>query len=42
MMWWGGAVLAVGMVSVAYSIHEMRPKPPPTGADELLNDAPPF
>jgi hypothetical protein len=42
MMWWGGGVLAVGMVSVAYSIHEMRPKEPPTGADELLNDAPPF
>ena len=42
MMWWGGGVLAVGMVSVAYSIHEMRPKAPPTGADELLNDAPPF
>ena len=42
MMWWGAGVLAVGMVSVAYSIHEMRPKAPPTGADELLNDAPPF
>jgi hypothetical protein len=42
LMWWGGGVLAVGMVSVAYSIHEMRPKEPPTGADELLNDAPPF
>jgi len=42
MMWWGAGVLAVGMVSVAYSIHEMRPKEPPTGADELLNDAPPF
>ena len=42
MMWWGAAMLAVGVVSVAYSIHEMRPKAPPTGADELLNDAPPF
>ena len=42
MMWWGGGMLAVGMISVAYSIHEMRPKEPPTGADELLNDAPPF
>lgn len=42
MMWWGAAVLVVGVVSVAYSIHSMREKPPPTGADELLNDAPPF
>jgi hypothetical protein len=42
MMWWGGGMLAVGVISVAYSIHEMRPKAPPTGADELLNDAPPF
>ena len=42
MMWWGAGMLAVGIISVAYSIHEMRPKEPPTGADELLNDAPPF
>jgi len=42
MMWWGGGMLAIGVISVAYSIHEMRPKEPPTGADELLNDAPPF
>jgi hypothetical protein len=42
MMWWGGGMLAVGLASVGYSIHERRPKPPPSGADELLNDAPPF
>ena len=42
MMWWGGAMLVVGLASVGYSIHERRPKPPPSGADELLNDAPPF
>src|SRR5688572_8897337 len=42
MMLWGGGVFVVGLASVAYSIHEMRPKPPSTGADELLNDAPPF
>jgi hypothetical protein len=42
MMWWGGAMLVVGLTSVGYSIHERRPKPPPSGADELLNDAPPF
>jgi hypothetical protein len=42
MMLWGGAMLVVGLASVGYSIHERRPKPPPSGADELLNDAPPF
>ena len=42
MMWWGGAMLVVGLASVGYSIHERRPKAPPSGADELLNDAPPF
>ena len=42
MMWWGGGMLLVGLCSVGYAIHERRPKPPPSGADELLNDAPPF
>ena len=42
MMWWGGGVLLLGLISVGYSLHEMLPKAPPTGADEMLNDAPPF
>jgi hypothetical protein len=42
MMWWGGGMLFVGLISVGYSIHERRPKAPTSGADELLNDAPPF
>jgi hypothetical protein len=42
MLWWGGAMLVVGLASVGYSIHERKPKAPTTGSDELLNDAPPF
>ncbi|MEA2735993.1 MAG: hypothetical protein QOE14_2444, partial [Humisphaera sp.] len=41
-MWWGGGALVIGVASVAYSLHELRPKKPTTGAEELLNDAPPF
>lgn len=41
-MWWGGGALVVGLASVAYSIYERPPKLPASGADELLNDAPPF
>lgn len=41
-MWWGGGAFVVGLASVAYSLYERPPKLPTSGADELLNDAPPF
>ena len=42
LMWWGGGALVVGLASVGYSLYERPPKVPTSGADELLNDAPPF
>ena len=42
MVWWGAGALAVGIASVGYSIHEMRPKRPTTGAEEMLKEEIPF
>ena len=42
MVWWGSAALTVGIASVAYSIHEMKPKIPKTGAEEMLKEEIPF
>lgn len=41
-IWWGIGALAVGVAAVAHSLRDYFPKPPRTGADEMLNDAPPF